>query len=92
MYLHGITPVPSSGSAVGVRHGSIPSRPTDSVHIVIQGAAERADVRLPGYLWARRFSLLWDSAVDGPPEVDATPVTPGTVISIPGNSVRVYRA
>ncbi len=61
MYLH----------AVALGDGAAPR--DESLLVVLQGAADPQQVRLPGRPWARDYRLLWDSADERPPE----PVAPG---------------
>ena len=64
-----------------------------SLLVVIQGSAEPLEVRLPGQPWAHRLELLWDSTSERPPAAptgaDAT--LPGTVVTVPADSLRIYR-
>ena len=63
-----------------------------SLLLVVQGASSPVDVVLPGPPWASGYRLLWDSAVERPPEGTGLVTAPGTPVTVPGPALRVYRA
>jgi len=65
----------------------------ESLLLVVQGAGRPVAVQLPGPPWASRYTLLWDSALELPPTDGEGPVAEaGSVLTVPGSSVRVYGA
>jgi glycogen operon protein len=63
-----------------------------SLLLVVQGASTPVDVVLPGPPWAAGYRLLWDSALDRPPIRPGPLVDPGLPVTVPGPTLRVYRA
>jgi isoamylase len=63
-----------------------------SLLLVVQGADTDVDVVLPGPPWATGYRLLWDSAGDRPPDGPGPVTAAGTPVTVPGPTLRVYRA
>jgi glycogen operon protein len=63
-----------------------------SLLMVIAGASHREDVVLPKAPSITGYELLWDSAQPRPPAVRHGLIPPATTLSLPANSLRLYRA
>jgi isoamylase len=72
--------------------GTDPADGGGSLLLVIQGAATAVDVVLPGPPWATGYRLLWDSGLERPPAQPGPLVAPGSPVTVPGPTMRVYRA
>jgi isoamylase len=85
MYLHAV--VLAAGGAR--RHHT-----DESLLVILQGQAEPVDVRLPGEPWGTRYRLLWDSAQERPPDLDASDpadeVEGGATVQVEPFSMRIY--
>ena len=68
----------------------------DELLIVVHGTEDTALVRLPDPGDVADYSLLWDSTAEHVEAVwansEQTTVAPGTMLRVPGPSLRVYRA
>jgi glycogen operon protein len=80
MYLHAVVP------------GDDGRHTDESLLVVIQAAANPADIRLPGRPWAGAYQLLWDSARERPTVTgdDLRVVPGGSPVPVAANSLRVY--
>jgi glycogen operon protein len=97
MYLHeqhlGRWPAAGGGSYDDGSDGSAdPQDGGGSLLLVVQGADTDVDVVLPGPPWASGYRRLWDSALDRPPGEPGPVVGPGVPVTVPGPTMRVYRA
>ncbi len=83
MYLHAVVP------------GGEGHHTDGSLLVVVQGDPRPVAVTLPGLPWARRYRLLWDSALERPPAPGAPPapdVAARSVVDVAASSMRVYAA
>ncbi len=65
---------------------------TDSLLMVIAGAAHPGEVLLPKAPPVTGYELLWDSSTPLPPAARSRPSTPGSGVKVAPDSLRLYRA